>query len=121
MNHPATPTAKTHRRSKGTAIAFVIVSWRFAVKLMGEKIVDASQDENEGDGEGASEAESSCQSGGEKYDSTGASGDQSAGLEGVRVVDSKRILAGHREVWIRHGEEMYRLRLTSSGRLYLSK
>ncbi|MCA9137868.1 MAG: hemin uptake protein HemP [Planctomycetales bacterium] len=39
----------------------------------------------------------------------------------TRIVDSATILAGKSEVWIRHGREMYRLRLTSSGRLYLSK
>lgn len=38
-----------------------------------------------------------------------------------RIVDSDFILAGHREVWIRHGDEMYRLRNTSTGKLYLSK
>lgn len=38
-----------------------------------------------------------------------------------QIIDSETLLAGHREVWIRHGEEMYRLRLTASGRLYLSK
>jgi hemin uptake protein HemP len=31
------------------------------------------------------------------------------------------LLQGRREVWIAHGEEMYRLRVTSSGRLYLTK
>ena len=38
-----------------------------------------------------------------------------------RIIDSNMIFAGRQEVWIRHGAEMYRLRLTSSGRLYLSK
>lgn len=50
---------------------------------------------------------------------TVGSEEESGGL--VRVVDSETILAGHREVWIRHGQAMYRLRLTASGRLYLSK
>ncbi|MCO6455892.1 MAG: hemin uptake protein HemP [Pirellulaceae bacterium] len=26
-----------------------------------------------------------------------------------------------REVWIEHGDEMYRLRLTSNGKLYLTR
>lgn len=39
----------------------------------------------------------------------------------ARVIDSKAIFAGRREVWICHGDEMYRLRLTSSGKLYMSK
>ena len=40
---------------------------------------------------------------------------------GHRVIDSQELLLGKREVWIRHGSEMYRLRRTSSGGLYLSK
>lgn len=31
------------------------------------------------------------------------------------------LLQGRREVWIEHGTEMYRLRLTAAGKLYLSK
>ncbi|WP_350494719.1 hemin uptake protein HemP [Roseiconus lacunae] len=38
-----------------------------------------------------------------------------------RVIDSETILAGQREVWIRHQQLMYRLRKTSSGKLYLTK
>ena len=38
-----------------------------------------------------------------------------------RIVDSDLIFAGHREVWIRHGDDMYRLRMTRLGKLYLSK
>ena len=41
--------------------------------------------------------------------------------DAARVIDSESIFAGRREVWIRHGDDMYRLRLTSSGKLYLSK
>ncbi len=37
------------------------------------------------------------------------------------VIESSSLFRGRREVWIRHGVEMYRLRLTSSGKLYLSK
>lgn len=38
-----------------------------------------------------------------------------------QIIDSAELLAGRREVWIEHGEDMYRLRLTSSGKLYLTK
>jgi hemin uptake protein HemP len=38
-----------------------------------------------------------------------------------RIIDSAELLQGRREVWIEHGGEMYRLRLTSSGKLYLTK
>lgn len=37
------------------------------------------------------------------------------------VYRSEELLKGTREVWIEHGSEMYRLRLTSNGRLYLTK
>lgn len=37
------------------------------------------------------------------------------------VVSSDSVLQGRREIWIQHGEEMYRLRLTAAGKLYLSK
>ncbi|MCL4207204.1 MAG: hemin uptake protein HemP [Pirellulaceae bacterium] len=37
------------------------------------------------------------------------------------IIRSEDLLQGRREIWIAHGEDMYRLRLTSSGRLYLSK
>ncbi|WP_442508831.1 hemin uptake protein HemP [Novipirellula sp. SH528] len=38
-----------------------------------------------------------------------------------RIVPSSELLDGRREVWIEHGPEMYRLRLTASGKLYLTK
>jgi len=38
-----------------------------------------------------------------------------------RVLRSEELLQGAREVWIEHGSEMYRLRLTSAGKLYLTK
>ncbi|PNY37213.1 hemin uptake protein HemP [Rhodopirellula baltica] len=41
--------------------------------------------------------------------------------ESQSIIESETILQGHREVWIRHGAELYRLRLTSAGKLYLSK
>ncbi|WP_146534251.1 hemin uptake protein HemP [Rubripirellula reticaptiva] len=36
-------------------------------------------------------------------------------------ISSQEILRGRREVWIDHAGDVYRLRLTSSGKLYLSK
>ena len=56
-------------------------------------------------------------------------GDRSAGDESAdsrrgarpRIIDSQELLSGRREVWIEHGEDMYRLRLTASGKLYLTK
>jgi hemin uptake protein HemP len=37
------------------------------------------------------------------------------------IYASADLLQGRREIWIEHGHEMYRLRLTSSGKLYLTK
>jgi len=37
------------------------------------------------------------------------------------IIRSEDLLQGRREVWITHSDEMYRLRVTSSGRLYLTK
>jgi hemin uptake protein HemP len=37
------------------------------------------------------------------------------------VMRSEELLQGRRELWIEHGEEMYRLRLTRAGKLYLTK
>jgi hemin uptake protein HemP len=38
-----------------------------------------------------------------------------------REVSSSDLLQGAKEIWIRHGEELYRLRLTRSGKLILQK
>lgn len=38
-----------------------------------------------------------------------------------RVLSSEALLQGAREVWIEHRGEMYRLRVTSSGKLCLTK
>jgi hemin uptake protein HemP len=38
-----------------------------------------------------------------------------------REVHSVDLLRGEKEIWIRHGEEIYRLRLTKSGKLILQK
>lgn len=40
---------------------------------------------------------------------------------GPPVIASRDLLAGHREVIIQHGQERYRLRLTSSNKLILVK
>ena len=37
------------------------------------------------------------------------------------VFQSSELLQGRREVWIEHAGEMYRLRVTSAGKLYLTK
>ena len=39
----------------------------------------------------------------------------------VRVIDSEHVLQGEREVMIRHGAEVYRLRVTRQGKLILQK
>lgn len=41
--------------------------------------------------------------------------------EGFALLRSEDLLKGRSEVWIEHGDEMYRLRLTSAGKLYLTK
>ena len=38
-----------------------------------------------------------------------------------RVVSSETLLQGRRELWIEHENDIYRLRVTSRGRLYLTK
>lgn len=38
-----------------------------------------------------------------------------------RMIESSELFQGRREVWIEHGGEMYRLRVTSRNRLYLAK
>jgi hemin uptake protein HemP len=45
----------------------------------------------------------------------------SAPGEPARLLKSEDLLQGAREVWIEHGNERYRLRLTASGKLYLTK
>ncbi len=39
----------------------------------------------------------------------------------TRIIDSQELLQGKREVWIQHRDEMYRLKLTHSGKLILTK
>jgi hemin uptake protein HemP len=38
-----------------------------------------------------------------------------------KIIRSEELLQGRRELWIEHGDDMYRLRLTASGKLYLTK
>ena len=38
-----------------------------------------------------------------------------------RIIRSEEIFQGRTEVWIEHGADMYRLRVTAAGRLYLTK
>lgn len=38
-----------------------------------------------------------------------------------RVVTSHELFAGKRELWIEHAGEIYRLRITTRGNLYLTK
>ena len=37
------------------------------------------------------------------------------------VINSEELLGGSKELWIRHHDEVYRLRLTRNGRLILTK
>ncbi|MEX2186833.1 MAG: hemin uptake protein HemP [Pirellulales bacterium] len=37
------------------------------------------------------------------------------------VYRADELMQGRREVWIEHADEMYRLRVTSAGKLYLTK
>ncbi len=39
----------------------------------------------------------------------------------LRVISSEDILSGNSEILIRHGSEIYRLRLTRAGKLILTK
>lgn len=41
--------------------------------------------------------------------------------EGPVVYNSVELFQGRREVWIEHGMDMYRLRLTAANKLYLTK
>lgn len=53
-------------------------------------------------------------------ETTGTDPESVDGL-GPLIIRSEDLLQGRREIWIAHGKGMYRLRRTSSGRLYLSK
>ena len=48
--------------------------------------------------------------------------EQSPGHEETPLIfTSAELLRGRREIWIKHGPDMYRLRLTAAGNLYLTK
>jgi hemin uptake protein HemP len=38
-----------------------------------------------------------------------------------RLIQAEELFAGRREVWIQHGDQRYRLRITSAGKLILTK
>lgn len=38
-----------------------------------------------------------------------------------RVINTDELFAGAREVWIQHGDQQYRLRITAAGKLILTK
>lgn len=42
-------------------------------------------------------------------------------LPPLPAIESRTLLAGHREVLIRHGEDTYKLKLTSNNKLILMK
>ena len=37
------------------------------------------------------------------------------------ILPSEELLQGRREIWIEHGQDMYRLRVTANNKLYLTK
>lgn len=39
----------------------------------------------------------------------------------IPLISSQELFAGHREIIIQHGQEQYRLRLTSTNKLILNK
>ncbi|HEY2882062.1 MAG TPA: hemin uptake protein HemP [Pirellulales bacterium] len=50
-----------------------------------------------------------------------ASLEHGADAQRALVYTSEELLQGRREAWIEHGNQMYRLRLTHAGKLYLTK
>lgn len=41
--------------------------------------------------------------------------------ETPRIIQAEDLFAGQREVWIQHGDQCYRLRITAAGKLILTK
>ncbi|WP_254506893.1 hemin uptake protein HemP [Anatilimnocola floriformis] len=41
--------------------------------------------------------------------------------EPVRIIPAEELFAGRREIWIQHGDQRYRLRITAAGKLILTK
>lgn len=44
-----------------------------------------------------------------------------AATNGPDTMDSRQLFRGRREIQIRHGDNVYRLRITSNGKLILNK
>jgi len=38
-----------------------------------------------------------------------------------RILQAEDLFAGRREIWIQHGDQRYRLRITAAGKLILTK
>jgi hemin uptake protein HemP len=38
-----------------------------------------------------------------------------------RIIPAEELFAGRREIWIQHGDQRYRLRITAAGKLILTK
>jgi hemin uptake protein HemP len=51
----------------------------------------------------------------------GANRSGDAAANGVRSIDTRELMAGERAIVIRHGNEEYRLQITSAGKLLLTK
>ena len=47
--------------------------------------------------------------------------DDQVPLDKTRIIESRDLLRGAKEAWIRHGEAMYRLLVTKQGKLILNK
>ncbi len=57
----------------------------------------------------------------EAYSPQAAGASQSGGAPAIRRITSNELLAGQKELAIEHSGEEYRLRLTSKGKLILTK
>lgn len=59
----------------------------------------------------------------EQQPSNSESGDERSSSDADRplIIRSEDLLQGRREVWIEHGDALYRLRVTANGKLYLTK
>ena len=44
-----------------------------------------------------------------------------AASEPPRTITTEDLFAGRREIWIQHGDQRYRLRITAAGKLILTK
>ena len=38
-----------------------------------------------------------------------------------RIINAEDLFSGRREIWIQHGDQRYRLRITAAGKLILTK